>query len=329
MGLVDHVGDAARAGCGLRVGTTGRGQNLVKDHEQFKGIDRADDQVVVRVAPVVEVEPAQPPLIEQTGDDVLDVGTLRVVPQVDQDLRLRAQTRGDRGGHAPVGKIGVVEGGFEELVLEQHAHAGRHCPIDLRQRVDQTVPAPTQIILPRVVGAIGEPQAEQARANRLRNLHALHQVRHRAAAHRGIGMADAAQPVDIVLEDVGIHRADTHPALSRIRHQARPVVHPVPGYVDGHRRADAGEAVDQRRVIDLLPHRAGSARPREHREARTGVSVSPRWRLNRKTRQGLDRGRQVDALAGQGPERVAVCSHRRLLTARHRAGRSSTSNSAA
>src|SRR5207245_1465636 len=116
-------------------------------------------------------------------------------------------------------------------------HAGRHRPIDLRPRVDQTVPAPTQIILPRVVGAIGEPQAEQARANRLRNLHALHQVRHRALAHRGIGMADAAQPVDIVLEDVGIHRADTHPALSRIRHQARPVVHPVPGYVDGHRRA--------------------------------------------------------------------------------------------
>ena len=223
----------------------------------------------------------------------------------------------------------MVEGGFKEFVLDQHAHVGWQRGVDFCQRVDQAAPARPQIVLPRIVGAVGEPQAEKVRADGLRNLHALHQMRYCTPPHRGVRMAHTAQSVHVVLEDVRVHRADAHTPFRGVNNQALPVVHPVPGNVDGDRWADAGQAVNQRRVIHLLPHRAGGARPREHRKARTGVSVSPRWRLNRKTRQGLHRGRQVDALAGQGPERVAVCSHRRLLTARHRAGRSSTSNSAA
>ena len=80
VGLVDHVGDAPRARCGAWISAAFRGQDLVEDHEQLKRIDRADDQVVVRVAAVVKVEAAQPAFIEQAGHDVLDVGPLRVVP---------------------------------------------------------------------------------------------------------------------------------------------------------------------------------------------------------------------------------------------------------
>ena len=86
--LVEHVGAAVRARPhrGIRV-LLGRDQ-LGEDEEQLIGVDRADGEIVVGVLAAVEVEAAQPALIEQDGDDMLDVGALGMVAGIDQHLGL-------------------------------------------------------------------------------------------------------------------------------------------------------------------------------------------------------------------------------------------------
>ena len=97
--------------------------DLAHDPEQLERVDRADDQVVVRVLAVVEVEAAEQPLGQQQRDDLLDVRALRVVAGVDEHLRLRAEAAADQRGRAPVGQVGAVEGGLEELVLDEQPHS--------------------------------------------------------------------------------------------------------------------------------------------------------------------------------------------------------------
>ena len=100
-------------------------QDLVEDAEDLVRIDRAERQVVVGVAAVVEVEAAEHVLVEQPRDDLLDVlrldsgGRCRPAPCACGPAALRQQQR-----HAPVGDVGVIEGGLERLVLDQHALIG-------------------------------------------------------------------------------------------------------------------------------------------------------------------------------------------------------------
>ena len=104
------------------------GRDLAHDPEELEGVDRADDEVVVRVLAVVEVEAAEQALGQQERDDLLDVRALRVVARVDEHLRLRAEAAADERGRAPVGQVGAVEGRLEELVLDEQAHARRAAP---------------------------------------------------------------------------------------------------------------------------------------------------------------------------------------------------------
>jgi len=47
--------------------------NFVEDAEDLVGIDRSQGQVVIRVAPVIEVEAAQHLCAQQPGNNLLDV----------------------------------------------------------------------------------------------------------------------------------------------------------------------------------------------------------------------------------------------------------------
>ena len=114
VALVDHEGDG-----GARV--IADGEDFVENAEELVGVDGAQGEVVVGVLAVVEVESAECVCGEQPGDDLLDVGALVVVAGVDEDLGLRTGAAGELKRHAPVGDIGVVEGGLEGLVLDQHA----------------------------------------------------------------------------------------------------------------------------------------------------------------------------------------------------------------
>ncbi len=132
------------------------------DQEQLVGVGAADDQIVVGVFAVVEVEAAQPPFVQQKGDDLLDVDALRMVAEIDQHLRLFAELERKRVGRAPVGDIGAVEGWLEELVLDQHAAVFGQVLIGQRKALFKAPFARTQIVLAGVVGAVGEPQAQIA-----------------------------------------------------------------------------------------------------------------------------------------------------------------------
>jgi hypothetical protein len=81
----------------------------------------AHHEVVVGVEAGVEVEATQPPGPQQHRDDELDVRTGSVVPGVDDHLGALAGRDAVRVRRTPVGHVGHVERGLEQLVLQQHA----------------------------------------------------------------------------------------------------------------------------------------------------------------------------------------------------------------
>ena len=91
MRLVDRQPRQRAAGAG----------ELAEDQEQLERVDRADDQVVVGVLAVVEVEAAEPALVGEQRDDLLDVRALRVVAEVDEHLRALAELLADVSSAEP------------------------------------------------------------------------------------------------------------------------------------------------------------------------------------------------------------------------------------
>ncbi len=158
--------------------------DLDHDPEQLVRVGRADDQVVVGVEPAVEVERAQPAQAQQLRDDELDVRPRRVVPGVEAHERLRPQSRhvGVRG--APVRDVGVVERRLEELVLQHHPLVVTQPVVDRPQPLGQPVLPVADVALPRVVGAVGEPDLQVARARLVHDVDAREVVVHRLAPDR-------------------------------------------------------------------------------------------------------------------------------------------------
>ena len=132
---------------------------LVEDQEELERVRRPDDEIVIGVFACVEVESAQPRPIEKLGDDLLDVHPLGVVAGVDEHLGLWTQVEAHRVRRAPVGQVRGVEPWLEKLVLDQQTDPGWQGRVDLPQAVAQTPGSRTEVILARIVGAVGEPQA--------------------------------------------------------------------------------------------------------------------------------------------------------------------------
>src|SRR6266566_8531611 len=93
-------------------------------------------------------------------------------------------------------------------------------------------------------------------------------------------MAQATEAVGIVLKEVRVHRADAQAELSGVLLHCLPIIFPVPGYVDGDARADAGDLLHLGRVCQLLAQGASSPRPVKHLEARPRIAIAPRGRFN-------------------------------------------------
>ena len=198
---------------------------------------------------------------------------------------------------APVRDVHRVEGRLEQLVLQQHAHVVRHRGVGLGERLGQPVLPGPDAVLAGVVGAVGEPEAQDGRAGGRADLDALQQVVGGLAADRRVRVADAAEPVVVVLEHVGVDRADPDAGVGRVLGQIAVVVHPVPRDVQGDARRDPGEPVHGRGVVDLLVRVAGHALLREHLEAGARVAVGP--------------GRRLDPLRAQGCLHAGYVSHLR------------------
>ncbi len=137
-----------------------------------------------------------------------------------------------------------------------------------------------QVVLTRVVGAVGEPEADQGGPDLARDRDAFAAVVEGAPADGLVRAADAAEAVGVVAEQVRVDRTDAEAAFPGVGAQRRVVVDGVPGDVEGDARAAAGEPVDERRVRDPFPHVARRARPGIDVEARSRVAVPPARRLD-------------------------------------------------
>ncbi|GHF26419.1 hypothetical protein GCM10011600_29200 [Pseudolysinimonas yzui] len=65
-------------------------------------------------------------------------------------------------GGAPIRNVRVVERGLEELVLEHQALVLADAGVDLGERLREVVLTAAEVVLPGVVGAVGEPDLEIA-----------------------------------------------------------------------------------------------------------------------------------------------------------------------
>jgi len=95
------------------------------------------------------------------------------------------------------------------------------------------------------------------------------------AAYTRVGVADAAEPVVVVLKRVAVDHADAHAEVGGVLGQRGVVLDGVPRDVQRHARRGRGEAVHLRGVGQLLERVPGHAWLREHLETRTGVAVGP------------------------------------------------------
>ena len=120
----------------------------------------------------------------------------------------------------------------------------------------------------------------------------------RLLADRRVGVAERAELVGIVLEDIRVDRADRDAVrLGVLAHRGVVVILGlVPGDMDRDRGGDAGHLVNDRGVIELLAGGGGRARPGKSLEARATVGIAPAGRLDPLLlERGLD-GFYVDPL---------------------------------
>ena len=83
----------------------------------------------------------------------------------------------------------------------------------------------------------------------------------RLRADARVRVAEAAEPVVVVAEEVRVDGADPDALRPARAAERRPVVDAVPRDVDRDVGQQPGQPVDERGVVDPLPDGAGGARP--------------------------------------------------------------------
>src|SRR3954464_8934608 len=104
----------------------------------------------------------------------------------------------------------------------------------------------------------------------------------RHLANRRAGVAERAELVSVILEDVGVDRADLDAArLGVLAHRVViAILGLIPRNVDGDRGRNSGQLVNDRGIVELLASGGGRAGPGKRLEARAAVGVAPAGRLD-------------------------------------------------
>src|SRR6476619_1112850 len=199
---------------------------------------------------------------------------------VDEHLGARAETAAHQCSRPPVGKVGAVEAGLEELVLDEERHLVGQLGVELLQRLRQTREPRRQVVLAGVIRPVREPESDRRRPHLARDLDALATVLERPGADVGARVAEAAEPILVRAEQIRVDRAEPDTLRLRIASQRSVVLDHIPRNVQRDRRAAAGETVDQRGVGPPLVDGPGGTRPRVDVEPRPGVPVPPRGGLD-------------------------------------------------
>src|SRR5215213_9535680 len=186
---------------------------------------------------------------------------------------------------APVGHIGVVEGRLEEFVLQHESLIGSDPLINRGEALGQSLLPAAEVALPGVVRAVRQPDLEVTRAGLVHDLDALEVMIDRLAPHRLVDMGQAAELVQVVLEGVGVDRAELQTKIGRVVTQGRVVLHPVPRNMQRHLGRQPSEFMHFPRVGQLLMNGAGGPGSTEDLESGAGIAEGPR--------------REFDGLKGQ------------------------------
>ena len=221
-------------------------------------------------------------LIEQEGDDMLHVGALGVMAQIHQHLVPIPQLIGEGIGHAPIRQIRVVEGGFEHLVFDQQAHIGVHGVHGGLEGVHEPMLAGANVPLAGVIGAVGQPQGDGLAVGLAGDFHALEHMVHGLGADAGVGVGEGAELIIVVLEQVGVYRADGQAQGLGVGLHLGIVVALIPGDVDRHRGAHARNPVYPSGVVQLLLQVAGHAQLLKGFEPGSGIPEAPGGQLHLK-----------------------------------------------
>ena len=96
----------------------------------------------------------------------------------------------------------------------------------------------------------------------------------------GVGVGQRAEPVVVVLEQVGVDRPDPDAEVGGVGGELAVVVDQVPRDVQRDPRRDAGVPVHLGGVLELLVRVAGDAGLAEHLEPGAGVAERPRGQLD-------------------------------------------------
>ncbi len=233
--------------------------------------------------PVRPVEVARQPREERAGDE-----ELQATADVREDHRGRGEQRGQARPLPPCRQFGAVAGGVGDLVLGEPAFPDQD-PVQAREdQADDAHcaegPAPAELS--------GERPAER---------HAEHRAE-RAAGHERTGQRGAAMGGEDRQHDC---QADA--SVGRLAHaDQEPRGEQLP-VVGGERRADRGEAPDDRHDDD----RSDAAQPVAEQRQRDGEDAHG---------QGHDAGEAAQLRVGESPLRLQEWEHRRQHLPRHVVG---------
>jgi len=139
-----------------------------------------------------------------------------------------------------------------------------------------------------IVGAIGEPHGEDFGADGAADFDAIEGVVKGELAGPGIGRAEGAELVELVLEDVGVNGTDFDALLAGEGGDVAGVLTclEVPQDVHGDSGAAAGEFIDEAGVVELFLEGGGGGGLEEFAETGAGIGKAPRGQFNLETVQG-------------------------------------------
>ncbi len=149
-----------------------------------------------------------------------------------------------------------------------------------------------------IVGSIGKPERKVAAAEALCDGDAVARVLESLVTGSGVGTAEGAVLVDLVLEVVGVDGARTHAVLVGERFDRGRVGHTagqIPQDVESHCGAYTGKGVDLAGVAELFFQSGGGAGLQELAEAGASVRETPRGKFDAEAVVGVE-----DSLGDRG-----------------------------
>ena len=201
-----------------------------------------------------------------------------MVAGVDQHARLRSRGAGQVRGHAPVGDVGVIESRLEGLVFDQQALARSERLVGTHERLLQPLDALADALRAGVVGAVGQPERDIARAQFAGDGHGVEHVRDGAFPDFRRRVAQRAVLVILVLEQVGIDGPGGDSVAGFEAANALNIldaVGQVPQNMQSQGGRDPGEFVHLAGVAELLLQRGSRRGLKELPKARARVGESP------------------------------------------------------